>query len=318
MKKKPHPIDPAKLRTISVHDRATRVQTAQFAKLPEPDASAADLLESFPGFLGADSLRRLVRSIAAAHRNEKHVVFAMGGHVIKVGCSPIVIDLMRRGVVTALSMNGATAVHDVETALFGRTSEDVAEGLDEGLFGMVKETPGFLAEATQRATKENSGLGRAIGDHLLASKGQHVDLSILAEAARLDLPATVHVAIGTDTIHMHANADGAAIGAATMHDFKLIAGVVADLDGGVWCNIGSSVILPEVFLKAVSMARNLGANLDEMTTANLDMLDHYRPRENVLRRPAKAGRSVRIIGHHEISLPLLRMAVLVDLDREGA
>jgi len=226
-----------------------------------------------------------------------------------------VVDLIERGVVTGLSMNGATAIHDAELALFGETSEEVAETIRDGRFGMVRETAEFFGAAAKRGA--SIGLGAAVGELLAKKKAPHGKNSVLLAARRAGIPACVHVAIGTDTIHMHANVDGGKLGAASAADFREVCGVVAGLGaakpggvGGVWCNVGSAVILPEVFLKAVAVARNLGHDLDAMHTVNLDMLRHYRPQQNVLSRPVARGHGIEIVGQHEITLPLLRQAIV--------
>jgi len=312
-----HPIDLSGLKTFSIRQRAHRVGLERLARPARPGASAAELLDSLPDFLAVREFRAVVDAIVAARRADRPVVFAMGAAVVKVGCSPIVIDLIERGVVTAIACNGATAIHDVELAMTGATSEDVAANLSTGRYGMVAETAEFFAAAAERGAADGVGLGRAVGEGLCRMRADHLETSILAAACRADIPATVHVAVGTDTVHMHPSADGAQIGRATMTDFRILCSVVADLGanephgaGGVWCNIGSAVVLPEVFLKAVAVARNLGADLDAMTTANFDMIGHYRPRQNVVVRPAGAGRGHDIRGHHEILLPLLRQAVV--------
>lgn len=317
MPKPYRPVDPSQLRTYSVAERAHLSAVERFAGLPEPGGGVAALIDALPDFLGAAALRTLVQRIVEARRADRPVVWALGAHVIKVGCSPVVVDLIRRGVVTAVAMHGATAIHDLEVAAFGQTSEDVAETIRTGMFGMVRETAAWYGKAARSAAQRSTGLGEALGRIIEEHDFPHRDFSILAEAVRAGIPATVHVAVGTDTVHMLPDVDGAALGQASMHDFRLICDVVCDLApapgsevGGVWCNIGSAVILPEVFLKAVAVARNLGADLDAMTTANLDMLRHYRPGQNVLTRPVASGRGLEIVGQHEILLPLLRMAIL--------
>jgi len=228
----------------------------------------------------------------------------------------LVIDLMRRGIVTGVACNGATAIHDIEIAMLGATSEDVGDTIRDGRFGMVRETMEYFSEAAKRAARDRRGYGRAIGELALERKLPNCGYSILATAAELGLPACVHVAIGTDTVHMSPQMDGAALGTATMDDFHRLCAIVRDMgDGGagtcgVWCNIGSAVLLPEVFLKAVSVARNLGADLDNLTTVNMDMLRHYRPAQNVVGRPVAPGRGHDIAGHHEIMVPLLRQALI--------
>jgi hypothetical protein len=314
------PIDPSALKTYSISQRQHKVALDSFAGLPKAGAAAADLLDSMPAFLAVQNLRTAVESIVCAHRVQRPVVWAMGAHVVKVGCSPIVIDLIKRGVITAVAFNGATAIHDVEVATLGATSEEVAETILDGSFGMVQETPAIFAEACKLATAERSGLGQALGKLISGLSAKYAEHSIVAAAYEANIPLTVHVAIGTDTIHMHAGANGAQIGQASLIDFRLICSVVKDMapegsepTAGVWCNIGSSVLLPEVFLKAVAVARNLGADLDKMHTVNMDMIRHYRPAQNVTGRPVPAGHGLEIIGHHEIMLPILRQAILEQL-----
>ncbi len=305
------PIDVNNLKTFPMSQRQHKVDQQQLAKLPEKDAPISEFLDSFPDFLGAQQLRQLAQTIAAAAKKGRPVIFAMGAHVIKVGCSPIVIDLIQRSVITALALNGAGGIHDLEMGLFCKTSEDVGANIHEGRFGMTTEAPQALAEAAKRGRAEGIGLGEALGKLINERQLEYRESSLLATADRLDRLATIHVAIGTDTVHMHRQADGADIGAASLIDFRRLASAVADLgDGGVWVNVGSAVVLPEVFLKCVSMARNLGADLDEMYTANLDMLRHYRPQQNVVSRPVREGHSFSVTGHHEILLPLLRMWIL--------
>ena len=238
----------------------------------------------------------------------------MGAHVIKVGCSPIIIDLMDRGVISGIALNGAGGIHDFEMAYHGQTSEDVGATLHEGKFGMTTEAPEILAAAAQQGCAQETGLATALGRLINERDLPHANLSLLAAAVRLKKLATMHVAVGTDTVHMHPQADGQDIGAATLLDFRRLCSAVSDLGaGGVWVNVGSAVLLPEVFLKAVSVARNLGADLDDMYTANLDMMNQYRVNMNVLSRPVCPGRSFSIIGHHEINLPLLRLMILQQL-----
>jgi len=313
----PTEIDLSRLTLHSVYDRGHLAQRDAFAKPCEAGVSFADWLASLPAFLGANRLKAAADAIIAARQADKPVAFAMGGHVVKVGCGPVVIDLMRRGIVTAIACHGATAIHDVEIAMIGATSEDVGDTIRDGRFGMVKETASFFAEAAQCATEEDAGYGRSIGELVREQKLPNASLSILATAAELGLPATVHVALGADTVHMPAMADGAQIGQASLNDFRILCDVIYQMgadaaDGicGVWCNIGSAVLLPEVFLKAVSVARNLGAHLDMLTTVNLDMLRQYRTMQNVVTRPVTKGQGLDIAGHHEIMLPLLRQAII--------
>ncbi len=311
------PVDLSKLETFSIADRRHKVAMDSLARLPEAGATVSDWIASLPDVLGAASLRDIIDAVVAARQADRPVVFAMGAHVVKVGCGPIVVDLIRRGVVTAIAGNGATAIHDVELACTGQTSEDVADTLRSGRFGMVRETPDFFAKVADLARREGVGLGEAVGRCLEQRQAPHADHSIFAAAHRAGIPAMVHVAVGTDTIHMHPQVDVVALAEASMTDFRLVCSVVADLgareadpSGGVWCNLGSAVVLPEVFLKAVAVARNLGADLDAMVTANVDMLGQYRARTNVVHRPPQPGRGFEVLGQHEILLPLLRQGLI--------
>jgi hypothetical protein len=305
---KPKPLDFSRVVTSSVADRAHRVETSMFASLAEPKPGTPDVLDTFPDLLAAKLLKRLADRIASAHENGRPVVVGFGGHVVKTGLAPLLIDLMERGLVTALATNGSGAIHDYEIAAVGHSSEDVGAGLDDGSWGMVGETAQALNASAVRAASEGIGLGESVGRLIHEQDLPNASMSLAAAAHRLDMPLSVHVGIGTDTVHMHDNADGAAIGQASMTDFRLLASVVAELSGGVYVNLGSAVILPEVFVKALNVARNLGETIEGFTTANLDMLRQYRPRVNVLQRPA--GEAIEITGHHEINLPLLRWAVL--------
>jgi hypothetical protein len=302
------PLDFSRLVTTSVARRAHLVSTEAFASRREPAPGAPDVLDTLPDVLAARTLRRLAQRIVEARRDGRVVLFGFGGHVVKTGLSPLVIDLMERGYVTALATNGSGALHDYEIAAVGHSSEDVGPGLEDGSWGMAAETAAALNGAASRAARSGTGLGRELGRAALEAKLPCVQHGLLAAAARLELPATVHVALGTDTVHMHANADGAAIGAASLADFRLLAAVVARLSGGVYLNVGSAVVLPEVFVKALNVARNLGHEVEDFATANLDMLRHYRPRVNVLDRPG--GEALELTGHHELNLPLLRWAIL--------
>jgi len=301
------PFDLGKINTMPLEGRPSLVAVEDFASLPEPGATTGELLASLPRFLGADRLRDLVEAIVAARRGGHGVIFGIGGHVIKTGCSPVLTDLMERGVITGLAMPGSTAIHDFEIAAAGITSEDVSSRLEDGKYGSTDDTGAFFARAAI-AGAAGPGFGRAAGDGILAASLPHAGVSVLATAARLDLPATIHVAIGTDTVHLHPDADGAALGAASHLDFRILTTAVAGLDHGVYVNAGSAVILPEVFLKAVTVARNTGHRIEGLFTANLDMLRHYRTLTNVVKRPPERG--VDLAGHHEIMLPLLRLLIL--------
>jgi hypothetical protein len=314
--KKIKPLDPSKLRTTSLKKGRRIVDLKAFARPWQPGGKFSRFLDGLPEILAGRDLRRVVEAVVQARRRGRPVILAMGAHVIKVGLSPIVIDLMKRGVVTGIALNGAGAVHDFEVAYAGKTSEDVAETLEDGSFGATYETAETLNLAAGLCLVQDVGLGQAMGKVIALAKLPHARLSILAQAVELGIPATVHVAIGTDTIHMHPSADGAAIGQGTLYDFRLFAGMVAKLEGGVYFNIGSAVILPEVFLKALSLARNLGHKVRNFTTVNLDFIQHYRPRQNVTGRPVqKAGQGISLTGHHELLLPLLAAAILESLNQ---
>jgi len=312
------PIDPTGVRTESVKDRLSLVDEAAFAKPLAAGQSFKGWLDSLPDILGARSLREIAGAIAEARINKKPVVLAMGGHVIKVGLNPLIVDLMERGVITAVAANGACIVHDFELALLGRTSEDVGPALDDGMFGMARETGEGVNRLSSRCAKDDVGLGRAVGEGILDGDFPHKDKSLFAAAARLDVPITVHVAIGADVVHVSPHADGAAIGRGSLRDFHIFANVVSELEGGVYINLGSAVVLPEVFVKALSLARNLGAKVESLTTVNMDFIQHYRPGVNVVERPTnKGGKGYRLTGHHEIMFPLLAAAILNELSSRG-
>ena len=314
--KKIKPLDPSQLRTTSLRRGRRLVDQKAFARPWQAGGKFSRFLDGLPDILASRDLHRVAEAVVQAHRRGKPVILALGAHVIKVGLSPIVIDLMRRGIVTGLALNGAGAVHDFEVAYAGKTSEDVAATLEDGAFGATRETAVALNLAAELCLIRELGLGQAMGEMIAKAKLPHAGLSLLAQAAKLGIPATVHVAIGTDTIHMHPSADGAAIGQGTLYDFRLFAGMVAKLEGGVYFNIGSAVILPEVFLKALSLARNLGHPVRRFTAVNLDFIQHYRPRLNVTGRPvASAGVGINLTGHHELLLPLLAAAILEGLDQ---
>jgi hypothetical protein len=267
-------------------------------------------LDGLPDILAAHDLRTAAERIARAVRRGRPVVLGMGAHPIKVGLGPLIADLIERGRLAAVAMNGACLVHDFELAWNGRTSEDVGPGLDRGIFGMARETGEFLNAACREGVASGLGLGRSVGDAILRRRLPFRRLSILSAAARTGIPATVHVAIGTDIIHMHPSADGAAIGEGSLRDFRLLAGVIARLGGGVYVNLGSAVVLPEVFVKALNLARNVGHRVRDLTTVDMDFNRHYRPGVNVVTRPTAAGGlGIHLTGHHEIMFPLLWAAV---------
>ncbi|MEJ2314055.1 MAG: hypothetical protein P8Y85_04615 [Nitrospirota bacterium] len=310
--KRYRPVSLKKIRTYPLSRRKSKVSLAMFAKACRKGGSFQTFLDSLPNILAAKELKGCVDAIVRARKRSKPVIAAMGGHVVKCGLNRVIIDLMRRGVVTALAMNGATSIHDFEIALAGKTSEDVEAGLENGTFGMAEETAALMNDALASGDAKELGAGWAIGRYILEKRLPHRDASLLAQAVRMRLPATVHIAIGTDIIHQHPQADGAILGRATMNDFRLFADVVGNLgNGGVMLNIGSAVILPEVFLKALTVARNSGRKVTDFTAVTLDMLVQYRPLQNVVRRPVATGGSGHyIIGHHEIMIPLLSRAII--------
>jgi deoxyhypusine synthase len=313
------PIDRTTVRTVPARRRRSKVQLRDEAKVYRPGASFADFLDGLPDILGAAELRAAIDAWVRASERDQTILFGFGAHLIKVGLAPVVVDLLDRGAITGLMMNGAGCVHDLELAMMGRTSEDVAEGLDDGTFGMARETSQRLNDAIRRGAEAGIGMGEAVGQEILNGSYPHKERSVLAAAARLGVPATVHVAVGTDINHMHEGADGAALGATSYRDFETLAGVVATLEGGVIFNVGSAVILPEVFLKALSLARNLGNKVRRFTAVNLDFMRHYRPTVNVVERPTRlGGRGITVIGHHEITVPLLAAGVIEGLERPPA
>jgi hypothetical protein len=299
------------LRTTSLGSRGGKVNTANFSRPYAPGSGIAGLLSSFPQILAADDFRAVVSRIRAARAAGKPVLWGLGGHVVKCGLAPILIDLMRRGYISGFLFNGSTSIHDFEIAVAGYTSEDVEAALPGGDFGISEETGREMNSAIAAGAFGGIGIGEALGQKLQGAP--FAEFSLLASAWAARVPVTVHVAIGTDTPHMHPAVDAAALGIATHNDFRLACSLIRELDGGgVYLNVGSAVVLPEVFLKAVSLVRNLGHALADFTTANFDFLQHYRPRVNVLQRPhAQAGgRGYAITGHHELTIPLLAAALI--------
>lgn len=319
MEKAWEPIDLDRIKTSPLRERPSKVSAAALARVWQKGGSLQDFLTTLPDILGARDFRAVVAAIVAARRAGKPVILGLGAHVIKVGLSPVVIDLMERGIVNVIAMNGAGPIHDFELAYAGFTSEEVEVVLRTGEFGMAEETGTILNEAIREGIAKGWGFGQAVGEKLLALSPPHLHLSLCAAAVRLHLPVTVHVAVGTDVIHMHPSCDGAAIGEASHLDFRLFAGAVAQLGGGgVYVNVGSAVLLPEVFMKAVAVARNLGHAVTDFTTVNMDFLQHYRPTQNVVQRPvAKGGQGYALTGHHEILFPILAAAVIEQWDDKG-
>jgi hypothetical protein len=303
---KPNLLSAEGLKTYPLRGRRCKVDAAAFAKPVPAGASFAAFLGSLPDVLASRDFRAFLGLVKKARRDGKPVLFGCGAHVIKVGLQPVLIDLMELGFVQGLALNGAGIVHDFEIAFAGRTSEDVAERIRDGSFGAARETGEFLNRAIRDGVKDGLGLGASVGRMIAGSRFPFRKLSLLAAACRLGIPVTVHVAVGTDIIHFHPSADGAAIGEGSLRDFFTFASLVGMLDGGVYVNVGSAVLLPEVFLKAVSFVRNKGIRLDRITTAVFDFNRHYRPEENVVRRPlGKRGRGFYFVGPHEIMIPLL-------------
>lgn len=310
------PLEPKKARTFPLKSLSRLVRRADLAKPLSAGASLREFFDTLPRVLAAADLRELARRIATARRRGRIFLLMSGAHPIKVGLGPLLCDLMQRGVISAVATNGAAIIHDFEMALEGRTSEDVGEGLAEGRFGMASETGTFLNRCARLAAEQRKGLGEVVGREIEAARLKFRATSLFAQAYRLGLPATVHVTLGADIIHMHPDCDGAAVGRATMLDFHRLAAVVARLSGGVVVNLGSTVVMPEVFLKALNLARNLGRRVENFSAADMDFIRHYRPRVNVVERPTgDKGARFFLTGHHEIMLPLLAGAVCEEMAR---
>ena len=302
------PLELDGVKTYPLASRNSKVSLNDFAKPVSGDASLNEFLESLPNLLAVQSLRELANRIRRARDLKKPIIWGIGGHVIKTGLAPLIIDLMKHGFVSAIAGNGSVLVHDAEIAMVGSTSEDVDATLSEGVFGGAEETAQLLNSATRDGAKDQLGLGEAVGRALLSRGPKHRDYSLLCSAYESRIPFTAHITIGGDIAHFHPNFDGAALGATTHTDFRLLAELVRRMDGGgVYLNVGSAVVLPEVFLKCVTLVRNLGHSLTDITTANFDFIQSYRPLTNVVRRPTEngAGQGYSITGHHEINIPLL-------------
>ena len=299
------------IKTYPLRSRQSKVGLAQFATPHKAGSGISGFIKSLPGLLAARDFKDVVDAMVAARRADKAIIWGLGAHVLKTGLSPVLVDLMERGFISAIATNGAGIIHDFEIALSGGTSEDVDATLGPGTFGMAEETGALLNQAIRDGVALGLGLGQSVGKYLDSAKPSFAQISVTAAAWRLKIPVTVHVAIGTDIIHMHPQASGAAIGEASLRDFKYFVSSVARLEGGVYLNCGSAVVLPEVFLKAVAIARNEGRSLDGLTTVNLDFLRHYRPLTNVVSRPtAGTGRGYSLTGHHELLIPLLAAALI--------
>ena len=305
------PADLTKVRTISIAERESKVEVGLLAKPLHKGASFAEFWQSLPTILAAKDLREVVDAVVKARKNWRPVIVLFGAHVIKVGLGPIVVQLAKEGVITSVAVNGATAYHDVELALFGRTSEYVTEGIKAGTFGMAKEPCDFINAAAKKAAEQGIGLGQAIGQALLESNGKFVEFSVLAQCAKMNVPVTVHVAFGTDVNHMHGSFDPAAWGVATHHDFRLLCRLVKDLTGGVVMLWGSAVLLPTVLEKALTVSRNLWGEPENFVGVTFDFIRHYRAWRNPPEKAdALGGKGYYIVGHHELLIPLFAQAVL--------
>lgn len=312
MKKDLKPVDISSVKTYPLEDRINKVSVHDFATLPDLEMDLTPLLTSLPKILKGQDFTELIDKIVTAHQRKKAVIVMMGGHVIKCGLTPLLITLVERGVITGFAFNGASSIHDFEIALIGETSEDVSEYIKNGQFGMWEETGSLMNQAIQNAADTGIGMGEALGKKLIDIEAPYNAYSLLATGIQHNIPITVHVAIGTDIIHQHPSANGASIGEASFTDFRLLTQLVTELeDGGVVLNLGSAVILPEVFLKALTIARNLGHTVSNFTAADFDMIQQYRAVENVVKRPTEmGGKGYTFTGHHEVMIPLLVYSVL--------
>lgn len=307
------------LRTRSIDDRVSKVDISAFATPHTPAGSVLGLLHSLPDILAGKDIRTVVHRIAGAARAKRPVILAMGAHVVKCGLGTVVGDLIRRGITTTVAVNGAGVIHDAEIALFGQTSEDVYPGLVDGSFGMTRETADFINSAARTAVQQGAGLGETLGKALLDANAPNLDASILASAAKAGIPVTVHVAVGTDVVHMHPSADGACIGESSLRDFRILVAAMSHLSGGVLLNVGSAVILPEVVLKAFAILKNQGCNLSDYLGVNLDFVRQYRSGEQIVTRASAIGGSgLSITGHHELLLPFIAACVIETLEKESA
>ena len=313
--KKLEPLSLDGIKTYSLSERHSKVSLQDFGSPWQRGGGFREFVDRLPRILAGETLRHVAAAWVRARRQGRPVLLGMGAHPIKVGLSPVLIDLLKRGLITGVAMNGAGIIHDAEVAMVGRTSEDVDEVLGCGAFGMARETAEFLNAAIAWGARQGLGLGQAVGRRLVESDFPHKDLSLVGMAAALEVPLTVHVAVGTDIIHLHPSVDPEALGATTHRDFRLFAALVSELDHGVFINLGSAVIIPEVFLKALTLARNLGHKASPLTTVNLDFVQHYRPLTNVVRRPtAEAGQGLALTGHHELMFPLLAAMVVEEME----
>lgn len=305
-------IDLSKIKTYSISARKSKVHAKELASPQGKGSSFAEFYDSLPDILVARDFKKVVSAILTARRKGKPVIFMAGAHLIKCGLSPLIVNLIKKDVITAIALNGAGIIHDFELALAGKTSEDVDKAIEDGSFGMVKETALFINNAIKGGAEKGYGIGYALGEAISKDKLPHKSLSLLYNCFKYNIPLSVHVAIGTDIIHQHPSCSGEAVGKGSLIDFHKFIEVVSQLrGGGVVVNVGSAVILPEVFLKALTVARNLGFKVKNFTTCNFDQIRHYRPSENIVRRPVSCGgEGYYIIGHHEIMIPLLYQAII--------
>jgi len=311
------PISLENIRTYSLKKRPSKVSVTDFGSGWIAGGKMSLWLESLPNILAGSDFRKLVNRLTMAVKDKKTIILSMGAHAIKIGLSPVILDLMEKRIITGLAMNGAGIIHDLEVAMVGATSEYVDSELPHGKFGMAKETGEFLNMAIREGAKKGDGLGYCVGKSVLEASFPYNKFSLLAGAARMDVPLTVHVAIGTDIIHFHPAVDGSAIGKTSHLDFRIFATLVSHLEGGVYINLGSAVILPEVFLKALTLVRNLGFNVKRFTTVDMDFIRHYRPMNNVVKRPTlEGGEGFSLTGHNEIMFPLLVAAMIESLEND--
>jgi len=307
-----------RLKTYPMSERKNLVKVSDFAELPPPDFPIKSLVNALPRIHAGNTFRKIIEALARAHKKKAHIVLGLGAHVVKCGLSPYLIALMENGGLNALAMNGAGSIHDFEIAAFGETSEDVAKELPLGRFGFVEETGAWMGDAIKESLKADLGLGRGLYEFMRKNpeKFPHRELSLIWNTGRRSMPCTIHVAVGTDIIHLHPNVDGASIGQASFKDFEIFCDEIAKLENGIYWNLGSAVILPEVFLKAVSKAHNLGKTLAGLTTIDMDKLMQYRAQTNVVMRPsAGVGQGFHLTGQHEIMVPLVVLALLEEITR---
>jgi len=311
------PISLKNVKTYPLKKRQSKVSARDFGSSWTAGNTMGVWLESLPNILAGNDFRKVVNRLHIAVKEKKTIILAMGAHTIKVGLGPVILDLMERGIIAGIAMNGAGIIHDLEVAMVGATSEDVDNELSDGKFGMAEETGEFLNSAIREGAKKGSGLGYSVGSSILKASFPYSKFSLLAGAARMNIPLTVHVAIGTDIIHFHPSVDGSAIGKTSHLDFRIFASLVSQLDGGVYINLGSAVVLPEVFLKALTLVRNLGFTVKKFTTVDMDFIRHYRPMTNVVKRPTlEGGEGFSLTGHNEIMFPMLAAALIESLENK--